>query len=97
MTYDRLRPNSNARQLVCLKVDSVGNFRSISVPPTLTWRPSLAEERASIRDLDKAIAANEYIALQRKQFLVRRLRYWNEYANRSKSGGITFINTADEE
>lgn len=79
-----------------MKVDPTGVFRAISVPPTLTWRPGLAEERPLIRDLDKAISANEYIFPQRKQLLARRLPYWNEYASRTKSG-ISFSNAADAE
>jgi hypothetical protein len=96
MTYDRLQPNAKAREFVCLKVDSAGELRAISVPPTLTWRPGLAEERSLVRDLDKAIEANRHLSAERKAFLVRRLPYWNDYVSRTRAG-ITFSNAADEE
>jgi hypothetical protein len=96
MTYDRLAPNPKAQQLICLKINPAGELRAISVPPTLTWRPGLADERSLVRDLDKAIEANPYIAPNRKAFLVRRLPYWNAYVGRTRQGP-QISNAADEE
>ena len=84
MTYDRLRPDRNASQLVCMKPNTAGVFTAVSVPPTLEWRPGLAEERADIDGLDVAIFRNKHIALARQEFLVRRLPYWSAWV-REKS------------
>lgn len=94
MTYDRLRPNANAGQLICMKVDSQGRFKAISVPATLKWRPGLAEDRAQIAGLEAAIKANPHISPIREQFLIRRIPYWNDWAT-SRSKGV--INSMDEE
>lgn len=94
MTYDRLRPNPGGSQLLCMKVDAKGNFRAISVPPTLKWKPALAEERALLIGLDNAIESNPYISSERKQFLIRRLHYWNKWA---MGGNRGIISTGDEE
>jgi hypothetical protein len=94
MTYDRLRPNANAGQLICMKVDGAGTFKALSVPATLKWRPGLAEVRAQIAGLEAAIDANPHISSKRKQFLIRRLPYWSEWANKRPRG---WINSIDEE
>ncbi len=94
MTYDRLRPNRKADQLVCMRPNVSGAFTTISVPPTLKWHPGLAEDRALLRGLDTAIETNPYISQARKDFLVRRMGYWNDWAKRGKFG---VINAADEE
>lgn len=94
MTYDRVRPNANAGQLVCMKVDQPGKFKALSVPATLKWKPGLAEDRAQIAGMEAAIEANPHISSGRKQFLIRRLPYWNEWATRPPGG---CINSMDEE
>ena len=94
MTFDRLTPNPSAKQTICVKADSTGRFKAISVPPTLKWRPSLASDRAMIQDLVPAIEANPHIPSARKDFLIRRLPYWNEWATRGERG---IINSGDEE
>jgi len=94
MTYDRLQPNANSDQLICMKVDSKGTFKTLSVPATLKWRPILAEDRAQITCIEAAIEANPYISSKRKQFLIRRLPYWNSWAKREPRG---IINSRDEE
>lgn len=94
MTFDRLRPNPNASQTICVKVDSRGSFKAISVPPTLKWCPSLAGDRAVIQDFPAAIEANPHIPPERQRFLIRRLAYWNEWATREQRG---IISSGDEE
>jgi hypothetical protein len=94
MTFDRLRPNPSASQTVCVKADATGSFKAISVPPTLKWSPSLAQDRSLIQDLPAAIEANPNIESERKEFLIRRLAYWNEWATREQRG---IINSGDEE
>ncbi len=87
-TYDRLRPNPKAAELICINVKGPMKFRALSVPATLTWRPELARERALVTGLPDAIQANPYISERRKEFLIRRLSYWNEYGRGDQTGPI---------
>jgi hypothetical protein len=77
-----------------MKVDATGMFKALSVPATLKWRPCLAEDRAQIAGLETAIEADPYISSKRKQFLIRRLPYWNEWAKKEPRG---VIYSGDEE
>ena len=86
MTYDRLWPDQNASQLICIKARAAGEFTAVSVPPTLEWSPVHAEDRSQIIGFDAAIAANQYIGRERKEFLVRRLPYWNAWASQRQRG-----------
>ena len=97
MTYDRLQPNRNADQLVCMKIKNVhGNyvFNTISVPATIMWKPTIADDRALLSDLETAINSNKQISELRKAFLIRRLPYWNDWSKRGDRGIIT---VGDEE
>lgn len=66
MTYDRLRPDSNASQLICIKPNVDGIFTALSVPPTLQWRPGLAEERANIAGSRRQSAAPFLAAIEKQ-------------------------------
>ena len=96
-TYDHLQPNPKAAQYVCMKIkNDTGNyvFSAIHVPATMTWSPSLAEDRSLLENFDKAIESNEQILQERKEFLIRRLPYWNDWAKKPDKG---LINSGDEE
>lgn len=95
MTFDRLAPDPKAAQLICMKMEPSGQPKAISVPPTLKWQPLLAQERERIRNLDAAITRNPYLTGKRKQFLIRRLAYWNAWVRSGETGAIVKI--ADEE
>jgi len=97
MTYDRLRPNRDMSQLVCMKVMKYNTeyiFKAISVPATLQWSPGLASDRAFLHNLDDAINSNDYISQIRKEFLIQRLPYWNEW---SRNQGRGIIHSGDKE
>lgn len=97
MTYDRLEPNPKSHQLVCMKVkNDIGNyvFKTISVPATFTLTPNLACHRSRLTDLETAINSNKHITEKRKEFLIRRLSYWNEWSKRKDR---SLIAIGDEE
>lgn len=94
MTFDRLQPNPKAEELVCLKAEGAGAFRVVSVPLTLEWNPGLEKERAQIRGWESAIEANPNITKLRKDFLIRRRAYWDEWSQREARG---VINCRDRE
>jgi hypothetical protein len=89
MTYDRLYPDPRALQQVCMKVkidkgETV--FKAISVPATMTLKPSLARYRSRLSGLEEAINSNKHISPKRKEFLIRRLPYWNEWLKSPEKG-----------
>ena len=94
MTYDRLCPNPKAKDLICLKAETQGVFRAVSVPATLRWTPSLADDRTLVNGMDAAIEANLHITPERKAFLIARRPYWNAWARQANKG---VIDMADEE
>lgn len=99
ITFDRLNPNPKADQLVCLKViNDRGQyvFKAISVPATLIWKPPFACDRARLSGLDSAIESNKHISQKRKEFLIRRLQYWNEWSKKQNHDMI-YYTSGDEE
>lgn len=89
MTFDRISPDSNARELMCASlVEKNGEFiyKAISVPPTIKLGTPLDKYRLIIRDREDAIERNDWITKARKEFLLQRLSYWDDYAN--KEGGL---------
>ena len=93
MTYDRLQPNKCLTNLLTVRIDNTG-YRAISIPPTLTLGPMNAEEWSIIRDKEMTVLNNTYILKERKDFLLQRWPYWDEWAKRGKRG---LINAADRE
>lgn len=95
MTYDRIFPEEKSKNIMCVKVDDEG-YRAISIPPTLRLRPGYAEAWVIIRDRNKAVKASELIPDDRKEFLVRRFAYWDEWL-RQRSRHIGIISPGDFE
>lgn len=93
MTYDRLQPNSHLSDLLTVRIDGDG-YRAISIPPTLTLGPMNAEDWSIIRDKKLAVMNSSYISDERKDFLIRRWPYWDEWA---KSGRRGIISVGDRE
>jgi hypothetical protein len=88
MSYDRLHPRVDWDQFACLKVkekNGASVISVVSVPETFTLSSTLADVRSNYLDLDKAISNNENIPPQRRDFLIRRLEYWNNWINMPKN------------
>lgn len=94
MTFDRLQPNPKAEELVCLRAEGGGSFCVVTVPPTLQWNPGLEKDRAEIHGWQYAIESNTNITRSRKEFLISRRAYWDEWS-RVESRGV--INGCDRE
>ncbi|KKK68145.1 hypothetical protein LCGC14_2947010 [marine sediment metagenome] len=88
MTYDRLQPNKFLSNLLTVRIDGTG-YKAISIPPTLTLGPMDAEDWSIIRDKKQAVLNNTYISTERKDFLIRRWPYWDEWAKSGKRGTIS--------
>ena len=88
MTFDRLAPLADAEELCCIEAASSQSFRIVSVPPAFMWSPLLAKERFRCHGWDEAIKRSPHISAERKEFLVRRRPYWENWS-RSNGGWIT--------
>lgn len=86
MTFDRLESDPRALQMMCVARRTNG-FEAISVPATFTLGPGRAEARARVHSKDDAVRANPMISTKRKQFLLERIRYWDEWAKEPR--GVT--------
>lgn len=80
MTYDRLTPDADASDLICIKLDIERRHQVVSVPPTFQLGPAFAAQLSHLHGLEAAIERNEYIHPARKVFLIERLPYWRAFA-----------------
>ena len=94
MTYDRLAPSSDADQLMCVRASAAGEIEAVNVPPTFKLGPMFARDREPVREKVRAVQKNQLSSEDRKEFLVRRISYWDEWA---KDGGRGPVSPADEE
>ena len=93
MTFDRLHPIKDHSQYMTVKYGKNG-YRAISMPATLELDPSMAEYRSMIRDKEKVVHKTPYLSIERKEFLSRRFKYWDDWV---QSGAKGIINMGDRE
>lgn len=86
MTYDRLRPDPECEQVMCVR-RNVEGFTALSVPPTMTLGPLFAEPRSKIAGKSDAVSTNEYLSDVRKRFLLERMSYWDEWSKEERRCG----------
>jgi len=79
MTFDRLTPQAGADEFFTVKVDRDG-YRALFVPPTATFGPMFAHQRARMRDKEEAIRNSPYFSVERRQFVLSRLDYWDDWS-----------------
>lgn len=96
MTLDRLAPDYNARELLCLSISQQREFRVVTWPPVATVGPGLASDREKLHGLSDAIHRCKGITEQRRRFLSKRIGYWNTWA-REFSSRRGFIRAGDSE
>lgn len=88
MTYDRLKPNYKSRDLFCCKVKNRQYF-AINAPATIQLGPMVAEDYAIINDKENAVSNNELISKERKEFLIKRIPYWDEFGRKEDKGTMS--------
>ncbi|MBI5099589.1 MAG: DUF4263 domain-containing protein [Nitrospirae bacterium] len=76
MTYDRVQPSYKASDLLCCKVKD-RKYKAMSVPATLRLGPVLSGDYCLIHDKESAVKKNSLISRKRKDFLIRRIPYWD--------------------
>ncbi len=92
MTFNRLAPDRGAENLICVRqVESVEGVRyeALTVPPTFKLGPNCSRENVLIRGIEKAIEGNPWIQLDRKNFLIRRIPYWERWTRLERQGIIS--------
>ncbi len=85
MTFDRLSPSANQRNIVTIRLDRSApdtNFSLLHIPPTYQHGPLFAHSLSKLKNREAAINGNNLISPERKRFLVDRLAYWDTWANR---------------
>lgn len=88
MSYDRLAPEYKARYLLSSIVKN-GKFIAKHIPPTLEIGPNLADSLSLINNKERAVNNNKLISPERKQFLINRIPYWDEFG-RVKHKGLIY-------
>lgn len=92
MTYNRLTPNIKARDIITCNVNN-RNYYAKYVSPTFRLGPVFAEQLSRIKNKENAIL-NTDITDVRKEFLISRLKYWEDFGKKETKG---LINTGDWE
>lgn len=85
MTYDRLRPDEDARNFPCVKVSASGKLTAVAFPPTTSIDLWSVNRWAEVGEKRKAIFASPHFPEARQRFLADRLDYWDKVA----AGGST--------
>lgn len=94
MSFDRLRPNANQRNVTSIRLDRSAvntEFSLVHIPPTFRIGPDVAKDFSRLKSREAAITANNFISPERKDFLVDRINYWDSWANRPPTNSRKFI------
>ncbi len=89
MTYDRLHPDYELSNYVCVRLGREG-YRLVSIPPTLRLGPFHAGEMRLIHDREEAVLSNPYLTRERKEFILERWGYWDNWAEEHWPRDIDF-------
>lgn len=87
MTYDRLTPQRNQSNYLCIRRMKEG-FVTINVPAPMQLGPLIAGEWRDLKNIDDAIKKNKLMSRERRLFLMERISYWVKWADRDEKGII---------
>ena len=87
-SYDRLTPDPTLANVITVRASGNGRFRAIAVPPTFTLGPLDADCLPLVDGLEEVIRTTASISAERRQFLISRLPYWRDWAQRRTRGII---------
>ncbi|AVH45538.1 Shedu anti-phage system protein SduA domain-containing protein [Agrobacterium tumefaciens] len=93
MSFDRLRPNKDHDQYMTVRFEQ-NRFQAVSMPATLEMGPVFADYRLPIQNKEMVVDETEFMSEERKQFIKRRLSYWDNW---SRQGAKGMINLGDIE
>lgn len=85
MSFDRLKStdylgNALVSDAITVKAKGQGEYQALWIPSVFTTGPNLAERLLKIEAISEAINKNPAISEERKNFLKRRIPYWQEWA-----------------
>ena len=85
MSFDRLKSidypnNAPVSDAITVKAKGQGQYQALWIPSVFTTGPNLAERLLKIDSISEAINKNPEISEERKNFLKRRIPYWQEWA-----------------
>jgi hypothetical protein len=78
MTYDRLRPDEDARNLPCVKISAAEKLTAVTFPPTTEIELWHVRRWVEVNEKRKAIFASPHFPELRQKFLADRLDYWEK-------------------
>ncbi len=85
MTYDRLRPDEDARNFPCVKISAAERLTAVAFPPTTEIDLWSVRRWVEVNEKRKAIFASPHFSEPRQKFLADRLDYWDKIV----ASGIT--------
>jgi Domain of unknown function (DUF4263) len=88
MTFDRLRPHWSPQPKVTAQY-AKGSFRVIAIPPTFELGPDTILSLRELTGLGQAIERNTLISQSRREFLLTRLPYWEEWRAQESFGSYS--------
>ncbi len=92
MTFDRLAPSYNAQHFLCVKKRR-SSYEAISFPPTVQLSPGIAMDWQFIRRKEEAAKRSPWLTEQRRNFLMERLPYWDQWAKNCDGSYTTTSNS----
>jgi hypothetical protein len=83
VTFDRLKPDYNARDFLTLRMDR-GQVTAVVVPPTIRLGPDIAPCLLDVAKRPEAAMRELRMSPERRRFVAGRFAYWDEWV---RSGG----------
>ena len=93
MTFDRLKPQYNAKNKCSLKINDDG-YEAIAFPATFILYPNNSKDLSLIKNKDTAVRNSEWMSEERKEFLIERFPYWDSLG---RTGNIGWVRNSDFE
>lgn len=95
-SYDGLIPSHKCKDCFSVKITENG-YEAIEVMPTIEICPASADSYSLITGKDQAIKKNKYISKARKEFLIDRFKYWDNWVISTPSSARGVFNGRDVE
>ncbi|HWB02200.1 MAG TPA: Shedu anti-phage system protein SduA domain-containing protein [Verrucomicrobiales bacterium] len=79
MTFDRLRPNRLFSDFLSVRARDNQGFEAISFPACVKIGPSFSALLDGVKDITAAISKSPWLTPERRQFLIDRVPYWENW------------------
>jgi hypothetical protein len=95
MSFDRLSPDTELEESITIRASGDGKYEAVCVPPLFHIRPTLADRLVSIARVDQALLTTPLISKARRDFLISRISYWQNWTMNGEGG--TIVHNGDRE